>query len=59
MNTLLTMDDVYLLIGHAEYMRRVEGKTELPAALDELAGRLARIVGDDELADEMIARYNP
>lgn len=44
----LTKDDVYTLIGHAEFMR-MEGKADMPNYFYGLAARIALHIGDDGL----------
>jgi len=44
-----TDGDVFTLIGHAEYLRRVEGQTDMPAWFFGLAERIATCIGDEAL----------
>jgi hypothetical protein len=46
----LTENDVFTLIGHAEYLRLVRGQTDMPAYFFDLAARIARTIGDPELS---------
>lgn len=44
--SVLTEADMNLLVGHAEFLRLVHKQTEIPAALLDLAERLALARGD-------------
>jgi hypothetical protein len=46
----ITETDVYTLVGHAEFLRRVRGEHDMPDYFFGLAERLCVLLGDQELA---------
>jgi hypothetical protein len=51
---LLTEDDVFTLMGHAEVLRG-DGQADMPTYFGGLAGRIARAIGRIDLAEKSAA----